>query len=165
MKICAKCGAFNSDNRSFCIDCGKKLGKAVSSLEEEKALSAVNENLTRLENKYDPLYVNLFDKIVGIFSLILALITFIYIIVSFFIGEKTGILWFSLIAFILASLEALFPEIMWAIEKVRLSLYTSDIEDALPGRFYYYSKKAVVIVLLLGGIILFAINAGGYLNV
>ena len=165
MKICTKCGAHNSDKRRICIDCGEKLGKAVSSLEETQALNAVNENLLRLENQNDPLYVNLFDKITGFLSLAFAFITFIFIIIAFFKNEKTGILWFSLISFLLASLEALVPEIVWAIEKVRLSLYSSDIEDALPGKFYYYSKKAVIIILILGGITLFAINAGGFLNV
>ncbi len=30
MKLCEKCGAHNSDERMFCVDCSEKLGKPLS---------------------------------------------------------------------------------------------------------------------------------------
>lgn len=158
MKICTKCGAFNSDNRSFCIDCGKKLGKKLSPLEEEKANAALNEKLDEMYNKNDPLYVNLFDKIMGYLSLALALGTFIFIIISLFISVNSGILWFSVLFFILASLEALVPEIMWAIEKVRLGMTISDADSVLPSSLYLIMRRVVTVILFIGAVFFFILN-------
>jgi len=158
MKICTKCGAHNSDNRFFCIDCGKKLGKKLSPLEEEKANAALNEKLDEMYNKNDPLYVNLFDKIMGYLSLTLALGTFIFIIISLFISVNSGILWFSVLFFILASLEALVPEIMWAIEKVRLGMTISDADSVLPSSLYLIMRRVVTVILFIGAIFFYIVN-------
>lgn len=64
MKICDKCGAYNSDDRMFCVDCNEKLN------------DNDNENLQQdVQSKIDELYdkklsVNVFDKIIGSVSLL-----------------------------------------------------------------------------------------------
>ncbi len=43
MKICTKCGAYNSDERVFCVDCSEKLGDKISASDEKQAHDRVNE--------------------------------------------------------------------------------------------------------------------------
>lgn len=62
MKICCKCGAHNSDERFFCIDCNEKLGSSLSKAEEAKINEDINESLENMYNKRDPLHVSKFDK-------------------------------------------------------------------------------------------------------
>lgn len=35
MKKCRKCGAYNSNERQYCVDCAQRLGEGLSEQEEE----------------------------------------------------------------------------------------------------------------------------------
>ena len=69
VKICNKCGAYNSDDKMFCIDCNEKLGDKISAEQENKIHNATDIAIEKLHNSKDPLYISKFDKFLGFSSL------------------------------------------------------------------------------------------------
>ena len=66
MKICTKCGAYNSDDRKFCVDCSEKLGNVLSASEERQMRDNLNKRMDEMYNRNEPLYVSKFDKAIGV---------------------------------------------------------------------------------------------------
>ena len=155
MKVCSKCGAQQTDKYVFCIDCGEKLGKAVSQREEAEIKEKTEKNLERLYNKSDPLYVSISDKITGVLAVAAAIVAVILLAVfkskSPSVGEM-GII--DVVLFLFCSVTALFPQILWELEKMRLSIIINEAEDATPSDFYFFTRRAVTYGGLILGVIL-----------
>lgn len=155
MKICEKCGAHNSDDRKFCVDCFESLGEQLSEAENEEVLESIQNTIERIENKNDPLYVDLFDKIVGFASIagIVALIGLV--IAGIFTSTDSKYLLLGILLFSLSALEAFLPAISWNIEKFRLSIYYSNTDDVSPGMFYKFGRKmGIILTTAIGTVIL-----------
>ena len=157
MKICDKCGAYNSDDRMFCVDCDEKLDdstiKANENLNQE-----VSSKIDKLYNSKDPLCVSCIDKIFGGVSLTGIIAT----IIVFFLNTATqtscdGLGW-ALIAFAVSIFEAFCPGINWELEKLRLSFRINGASDAEPSDFYFIRRKLAIILSLLLGTIMLVIN-------
>lgn len=158
MKICDKCGAYNSDERIFCIDCNEKLNDSLSSLDERKIQEDLNEKIENMYNKQDPLYVSRFDKIIGYISLAGVLLSLILIII-FKITERTfDYVWIGLIFLFSAIITAFFSKVLWAIEKIRLSFLINDSDNAEPSSFYRTGRKAALLISATVGIVILFIN-------
>ncbi len=54
MKICENCGAYNSDERFFCVDCSEKLGDSLSAAEEQRLDDRIDDSLEAMYNRQDP---------------------------------------------------------------------------------------------------------------
>lgn len=158
MKICAECGAHNSDERMFCIDCDEKLDGKLSDADEEKMRETVNENIEKLYNKRDPLYVSLFDKIMGIASLAGAAVTLVLMIVDTVTRLNFEQLWVGALFLVMASIEALVPRVTWSLEQLRLSFSISNAEEAEPSDFYLFFRKAGIVVSAAVGMAILVIN-------
>lgn len=79
MKICEKCGAHQSDDRQTCLDCGAVLGKPLSD-EEERALNEdISDSLTGMSERTEDFYVSPRDRVLGILSIVLAVLMVILI--------------------------------------------------------------------------------------
>ncbi len=154
MKICEKCGAVNSDNRLFCLDCNEKLGDSVSKYEQERIEQSIDTRLENLYNDNDPLYVSLFDKVMGCISLVGILVSAVLIAVGFFTKREFGFLWFVVLLFALTAVEAFVPKLTWSIERLRLSFLISNSEDAEPSSFYKICRKASILITAGIGIVL-----------
>lgn len=158
MKICAKCGAYNSDGRIFCIDCNEKLGDKLSSFEEQEARDDVNEKIEKMYNRKDPLYVSNFDKAMGAVSLIGVLCSLILVVIGKITQRSFDFLWVGIIFFLLACIEAFVPKVTWAIEKIRLSFFISDADNAEPSGFYIACRKVTIAISVLVGIVILAVS-------
>lgn len=154
MKICDKCGALNSDNRAFCVDCNEKLGDSISQREQDRIKQSIDSSLDALYNDKDPLYVSRLDKLMGIISLIGALASVILLGVGLFFKRDFGFLWLGILFFVLAAVEAFFPKLTWTIEQLRLSFSISNSEDAEPSAFYKVCRKASIFLATIIGIVL-----------
>ncbi|MBR5540651.1 MAG: hypothetical protein IKU56_04655 [Clostridia bacterium] len=146
MKVCEKCGALNSDNRFFCVDCHEKLGDAVSEREQgdiEQGLDTVLENLY---NNNDPLHVSWFDKVMGILSLVGAVASLVLLVVGLVTQRDFTVLWVAVFFFALTAVEALVPKFMWSLEQLRLSFHISNFEDTEPSMFYKTSRKICIVI-------------------
>lgn len=154
MKICDKCGAYNSDDRMFCVDCDEKLDEN----EDENLQQDVKSKIDELYNKKDPLNVSAFDKILGCISLIGVVATIIVFISNAITQTNcTGLGW-AFIAFALSSLDAFCPRINWEFEKTRLSFHVNSSSDLEPSDFYFIKRKLAIIIALLLGIFMLVVN-------
>lgn len=157
MKVCAKCGALNSDNRFFCVDCHEKLGDAVSEREQDGIEQSIDTALESLYNDNDPLYVSRFDKVMGILSLVGAVASLVLLVVGLVIKRDFGFLWIAIVSFSLATVEALVPRFIWSLEQLRLSRIINGAEDAEPSAFYKTSRKICIVIGAGVGIALLAL--------
>ena len=119
MKVCAKCGAHNSDERSFCVDCNEKLGDKLSTLEEQQMRNNVNKKIEEMYNSKNPLYVSVFDKIIGVVSLIGLLCSLVLVVINKVTERSFEFLWIGVIFFLLASIEAFVPKLTWTESSVQ----------------------------------------------
>lgn len=163
MKICAKCGAHNSDARTFCIDCNETLGDPLSPSEEAQMRLDTNGKVEDLHNKIDPLYVSVFDKVLGILSAIGAACSLVLIIVCGISPGGFDSVWFqssglAFLCLLFAGLDALVPQILWTLEKIALSRRYDNVDDIEPGRYYGIRRKASILLLMVIGLALLAFN-------
>lgn len=74
MKLCTNCGAVQGDERTLCVDCGAVLGEPVKDGIENKVNGEIAKKVSKLSDNADALNVSLSDKILGVISVIAALI-------------------------------------------------------------------------------------------
>lgn len=146
MKLCEKCGAYNSDHRTFCVDCGDTLGDPVSPQHEEEISERIEANMETMYNRQDPLYVSRLDKICGFTSLAGAAASVVLMVFRLIPRENMELLLFSLIFFVVAAVEALVPRLNWEFEKLRLRYYVRGAEELEPGHMYFISRKCVILL-------------------
>lgn len=158
MKICTKCGAHNSDERFFCVDCNEKLGDKLPAAEEMQILGNLDEQIEEIYNNKDPLYVSAFDKVMGIVSLVGVLICFVLMVIGNITERNFNYLWIAVVLLLLSSIEALIPKITWAFEKIRLSFFINDPENAEPSGFYIACRKIAIILSAAVGIVLLTLH-------
>lgn len=165
MKVCKKCGALNSDNRFFCVDCHEKLGDAVSEREQDDIEQSIDTALENLYNDNDPLYVSRFDKVMGGLSLVGAVASLALLVVGFVTKRDFVFLWVAVFFFALTAVEALVPKFMWSLEQLRLSFRISNSEDAEPSMFYKTSRKICIVIGAGVGSVLLVLAAMSFRSV
>lgn len=72
MKICEKCGAHQSDDRSTCLDCGAVLGKPLTESEERAVEEDISDTLQGMSERTEDFYVSPLDRVLGILCIVLA---------------------------------------------------------------------------------------------
>lgn len=154
MKICEKCGAYNSDDKIFCVDCNEKLGEKLSDSQERKIREEVSSQINEMYNKKDPLYVSGFDKIIGSVSVVGLVATLVLMLLSGFTHQDIKILLCAGIFLLVAVIEALVPWVSWTLEKVRLSFTVSGADDLEPSDFYLKGRKIGIVCAAVFGIIM-----------
>ncbi len=159
MKVCDKCGAVNSDNRFFCVDCNEKLGDPVSDRERERLEDGIDRQLERLYNDNDPLYVSRFDKVMGALALVGLIASIILWIVGLVTRREFGFLGIGMLFFGLTAVEAFLPKVTWSLEQIRLSFRIDHAEDAEPSMFYKTARKASIVLGAIIGTTLLIIAA------
>ena len=152
MKICEKCGAYNSDDRMFCVDCNEKLNDIL--IDSKKIQSKIDE----LYNQKDPLNVSVFDKILGSAAIVGAVATIIVFISNAITQTSCEYLGWALITFALSSFEAFCPKINWELEKLALSFRVNGSSDLEPSDFYFIRRKVTIILFSLLGMFLLVSN-------
>ncbi len=152
MKICEKCGASNSDKRRFCIDCGEILGDKLSAAQEQQYRNKIGEQIENMYNKKDPLYVSLYDKIVGIISIIGVALCSVLVVMNFIIQKTREGLLMSIALFMVAGIEAFVPKFTWSIEKMRLGFYANGADELEPSELYVLGRRISMTLLVLVGV-------------
>lgn len=158
MKICEKCGAHNSDNRVFCIDCGETLGDKISDLHERQIRKGIDEKIEKMYNKGDPLVINLFEKIFGGIAAIGTLVAVVFIIINLIKGRSIEYLFGSIFVFALAMFEAFLPKISWALERRQVSIYANGADGLQPNDYYFITKRIAITLLTVAGVIALAVG-------
>ncbi len=153
MKVCGRCGALNSDTRFFCVDCCEKLGDAVSDREQGALEQDIDTKLETLYNQNDPLHVSRFDKVMGWLSVIGTAASLILWVIGLFTKRGFDLLWIAVLLFAVSAVEAFVPKLTWGLEKLRLSFYIANADDAEPSMFYKVCRKAGLLICTGVGIV------------
>ena len=154
MKICEKCGAYNSDNRMFCVDCNEKLNDN----DNENLQQDVKSKIDELYNKKDPLHVSTVDKVFGYISILGVVATKAVFFFNCFKEKSCEYLGWALIAFAVTIFEAFCARTSWEFEKMRLSFRVNGSSDLEPSDFYIIRRKIAIIIATLLGILMLVIN-------
>ena len=70
MKKCANCGLVQSGSHSVCIDCGGLLSAKLTARQIADYEVNIKNSIEAIHRKSDSIHVGLFDKIVGIASIV-----------------------------------------------------------------------------------------------
>lgn len=111
----------------------------------------MNGSITRLT----PLYVSIADKIIGALGFAGILISII--LLSVFKSRVEDVFLFGAsvcILFLICSVNALFPKVLWELEMLRLSAFINEAEDATPTALYFIIRKALTYCCLIFGTVL-----------
>ena len=143
MKLCKHCGAYTADNRAFCVDCGKRLGKPLSSADAERFEAELDEALEQGYQNADELRPTTAEIVWGCVLIAACIGGWI----GWFLAPNTDKLSFLLgaIAAPCAIFEVFFAKLSWRIERWRLSWrYELDPDQiSLPTRFIVGRKIAI----------------------
>lgn len=155
MKLCEKCRAQNADSRIFCVDCGATLGEKLSDAQEAVYQQHLSEDIERMYNRTDPLYVSLFDKITGILALLGCVAS---VALPFFkpytMSEDHPYVW-AFIFFAVAALDAWVPHLAWELEKLRMGIWVNGGDDLQPSNFYLIGRRVGnALAVALGALLL-----------
>lgn len=146
MKQCAKCGAFCSDDKGFCLDCGTRLGAALPPEEEKRLAEQTARQIHDAAEGLDELRASAKERVVGIALLSLAPLS---LALAFLAGGETDApVYYFLVCplALVVGLNALFPKLVWAVEKFWLRMRIDNAEDATPSDLYVISRKIAVYV-------------------
>lgn len=119
MKLCKNCGAQNADSRTFCIDCGKQLGKPLTGTEAEMAEAALDEAIERSYQNSDELRATNAEKIFGI---IIAL-AFLGACAGYFLAPEKARVYFLMAAIPapIVVITVFAGKLLWRWERWKLS--------------------------------------------
>lgn len=153
MKKCKRCGALQNDAHVVCVDCGERLGPALSKQEEIEADLKVAKKISKLSNKTDYFHVTILDKFVAAALAIGAFLNFlIRLIWADRLGEAD--ISFILLAIILMLVEALdlsLPVISWELYKLKFMFTIDNLDDLQPSVIALYSRKIMAYSVFFAG--------------
>ncbi len=161
MKICDKCGAYNSDDKQFCVDCSEKLGDAISKREEAAIKNKLNKELDKWSDKSEGFYVSIYDKILGGISIAGIVFLIVLAVMGRFSGYTESLI-LSAVCFAAAAFVSLFPAFAWEVEKFSLSFLIRNSENADPSEYYIWRRKVLPTVMTALGY-LFAVLTAFYM--
>lgn len=146
MKLCENCGAVQSDERYYCVDCKGKLSKSLSEKETDKIASHLDKVGNNYLDKLSSLRATKADRIIGFLSLAGASAVFVQMLIYKENIENTPESLIAFILFITCSLESLFPKLLWNLEKFRLSFLINSADSAEPSDFYLTMRKIFIYI-------------------
>ena len=153
MKICKKCGAYQKDSRTFCIDCNESLGDSISKKEEAVIRKKASDQAEKALRNADFLSPTTGDKIIGGCSIVGFIVTIVTLIIramsNYLSSEIVASYIFSLILFIFSACYALFPKAFWALEKMRLSSMIYSFGEIVPSDSYCIGRTIFVYVFFI----------------
>lgn len=149
MKLCEKCGACNSDDRFFCVDCNEKLGEKATPALEKQLEHNIDNAIDRLYDEKDPLNVNLLDRITGFWSLA-------GLAAAVFVGFKSGFMYFVYLAviFVPSLTDSFLPTLAWELHKLRLGFSVANADNATPSDLYRIMRRVANVILCIMGTVL-----------
>ena len=156
IKICDICGAYVSSDKNICPDCGNFLTDDA----DKKANEEINKQLDKLAKASDPFYPNMWEKIVGYFSLVGAVVMAVMVFVSIYFEKFNPYYIVSIILFADVYLNAIKIEWMWYLKQLGMAFTVEHPEDTMPSMFWTFGRKAGIIICAIAGVIfsVFALN-------
>lgn len=153
MKKCSQCGALQKDERATCIDCGERLGKPLSNVDEKNIDNEISRKMKKLSAKSDfyAFHATVLDKAV---AGLLILVIIVQIILRIFWGRYMvsennfpGILF--IIVMIMGIVDLLLPQFSWELYKLRFIFSIANTDDLEPSTMHSIMRRVAVYGLCL----------------
>lgn len=145
--LCDSCGFKNSSNSKKCINCGAELKSGMSSEE-------ISRMIDRLSDRSDALTASRLERILKwIFFSLAAAELLLCLILS---GQPTAGVLAALCA-LMAGVSAGYPDVIWAVNKFRISMY-ADSDDITPNDFWSYGHKVSYWILCVISVVLLIVS-------
>ncbi len=161
MKRCGQCGAEQSDGRMFCVDCGARLGEPLPEEESRRAAASLSEKIGRATRAGDDLAPGRAERAVGIALFAIAAVCVVIWQIPVFPPDVRKLVFAAFFAAAAAGMNAAFPQLMWGLEKLRLSLTVRDSETAEPSWWWTVCRRALIWGGAAAVLILIALAAWG----
>ncbi len=153
-KICDRCGAYVTSDRTVCPDCGNFLTDEA----DKKVNEEINRQIEKLSRASDPFYPKMWEKILGYFSLVGAVVMAVMLFVSIYFEKFNSAYIVSIILFADAYMNAIKIEWMWYLKQLSMAFIVEHPEDMMPSMFWTFGRKAGIILCTVAGVI-FAVLA------
>ena len=153
-KVCDVCGAYVTSDKTVCPDCGNFLTDEA----DIKANEEINRQLEKLSRASDPFYPKMWEKIVGYFSLVGAVVMAVMLLVSIYFEKFNAYYIVSIILFADVYLNAIKIEWMWYLKQLGMAFTVEHPEDMMPSMFWTFGRKAGIILCVAAGV-LFSVAA------
>ncbi|MBQ8897477.1 MAG: hypothetical protein IJY86_03270 [Clostridia bacterium] len=144
MKLCKKCGATQSDDRTVCVDCGEILGAPVDKATEEKLSREASARISKLDRDGDFLTLKPIDAACGIAMLVCGIASGVLCLFPKFAGEARVVFLISFLIGVVLGITALTPKFCWLLEKLRMSARVENTDDLIPSAWYIVSRKLCI---------------------
>jgi len=145
--LCDSCGFKNSINAKKCINCGAELKSGISGEE-------ISRMIDRLSDRSDALTASRFERILKWIFFSLAAAELLLCLI--FSGQPTaGIL--AALSALMVGVSAGYPNMIWAVNKFRISMYT-DSDDITPNDFWSYGHKVSYWILFGVSVVLLIVS-------
>lgn len=145
--ICDSCGFKNSNNAKKCISCGAELKSGMSSAE-------ISRMVDRLSDRSDTLTASEFERILKYIFFSLAAAEPVLCLV--FSGQlAAGVI--AAFSALLAGVSAGYPNVIWELNKFRISMY-ANADDITPNDFWAYGRKISYWILFVISVVLLIVS-------
>lgn len=145
MKKCTQCGAILDNSNTTCIECGAKLGPALSAAEENEIHKNVSETIQKPDNGSEYFSVSKSDKRVALLLLIgvLGYLLVLYLFKQSIIIEFKSFIYIEMIWMAVEAFNIVNPRITWKIYRIRMSSHLSSSEDLQPSEAAIHLRRGV----------------------
>lgn len=140
MKICDRCGAQQPTSNVVCSSCGRKLGNIILPGEVEEAKPKINKT----GRKALSVRASVSDKIIGVISLAGIVAAIVLMVIYRHNLDNAGGAFGAIPLFAFSSLNALAPQSLWKLEKIRLSFKVNNADEVSPSRHYLFMRKIFI---------------------
>lgn len=145
MKKCTKCGAILDNSNTTCVDCGAKLGPALSAAEESEIYKNVSETIQKPIDTSEYFHVSKSDKRVALLLLIgvLGYLLVLYLFRQSIIIEFKSFIYLEMIWMAVEAFNIVNPRITWKIYRLRMSTQLSNPKDLQPTEAALHLRRGV----------------------
>lgn len=126
------------------MDCGATLGEKLTDAQEQLIHENLSDNIEKMYNKTDPLYVSLLDKILGGIAVIGGVASLVCPFLRPAPASDDNPYLLAFVLFAIAALDAFIPQLAWGLEKLRLGLWVNGGDDLQPSGFYLVGRRVGV---------------------
>ncbi|MBP1755587.1 MAG: hypothetical protein H6Q59_1985 [Firmicutes bacterium] len=153
MKKCIQCGAIMENENETCLECGTKLGPALTEEEVQHLKKAFLERATKVEEKADFFYVSKQDKIVSVLLLcgVVMHMLLLYTIKQVETENYRLLVYIIMIWMTVEAFNVVNPKITWKIYQMRFSLKPTEPKELHAAEIALHLRRGIAFVTLFAG--------------
>lgn len=153
MKKCIQCGAIMDNENESCLECGTKLGPALTEEEVQQLKKVFLERATKVGEKADYFYVSKQDKLVSVLLLcgVVIHMLLLYITNQAETENYRLLVYIIMIWMTIEAFNVVNPKITWKIYQMSISLKPTEHKDVHAVDIALHLRRGIAFVTLFAG--------------